>query len=156
MIPVFLTPVLYIYVYIAFCLFPARWRSEYRDSYLSEATCAPYTWVHRSQCSSSSSGRSSSSRDADLDHSIKTVVVPEEHPQKTTRTNRTMYLDVCLAIDNPMRNYARTTKSHLISLRARTRYTFLRPLLTGCTSYRIYMTNWCIPSKTIRYIPLKD
>ena len=24
------------------------------------------------------------------------------------------------------------------------------------TPYRIYMINWCIPSKTVRFIPLKD
>ena len=32
----------------------------------------------------------------------------------------------------------------------------LRPLLTGRTTYRIYMINWCIPCKTVRFIPLKD
>ena len=32
----------------------------------------------------------------------------------------------------------------------------LRPFLTGCTTYRIYLINWCIISTTVRFIPLND
>ena len=32
----------------------------------------------------------------------------------------------------------------------------LRPLLTGCTTYRIYMINWCILSKNVTFIPFKN
>ena len=32
----------------------------------------------------------------------------------------------------------------------------LRPLLTDCTTYRTYMMNWSILSKTVTFIPLKE
>ena len=31
-----------------------------------------------------------------------------------------------------------------------------RPLVTGCTTYRMCMISWCILSKTVRCIPLKN
>ena len=68
---------------------------------------------------------------------------------KNTRRKRTEESEI--AIDVPGTNSTARNKSKKIN--EETKAKTLRPLLTGCTTYRMYVIKWFIPCKTVRFVP---